>query len=521
MATDRQVVVVGSGAAGMAAAVAAAVAGASVTMLEAAPALGGTTAISGGGIWIPASRAARDAGVDDDLESAVTYLRALGLGDIDDALCETYVREGERALDGLNAASGLTWQHLTGFADYHAEFPGGTALGRSLEITATRIAPEALAAVRPDPHRAVPMTIMEGVSATPPTADELAQRVHDGIATGGRGLIGALYATLLGLGVDVRTNARAGRLLTSGDAVVGVDAGGHEHHGAVVLASGGFERSAEFVRSFLRAPMLGPAGPPSNRGDGLRMGMSVGAALGNMSEAWWAAAMLTPGATIDGAPLYRMLFMDLAKPGGLLIDQTGARFVNEASNYNDLGRALSAFDAGLFRYRAVPSWYVFDAARRQAPLGPLAPDEPDPEWIERAGTLEELAARVGLPPERLVASVERFNEQAARNADDDFGRGSFAWDRVSGGPGGLAPVAQAPFYAMKVIPGCLGTKGGLRTDDRGRVLRVDTGAPIGGLYAAGNAAANPFGASYPGPGATVGPAVVFGWRSGEAAAAGG
>ena len=521
MAIGRRVVVVGSGAAGMAAAVAAAAGGAAVTVLEAAPALGGTTAISGGGIWIPASRAAREAGIDDDHDAALTYLRSLGLGDVDEGLCETYVREGERALESLNATSGLVWQHLTGFSDYHAEVAGGTSLGRSLEITPTRIPVDALAAVRADPHGVPTITIMEEASGSPPGADELARRQRDGIATRGRGLIGALYAALLGLGGEARTGARGVRLLTSDGAVVGVEADGHEHRGEVVVATGGFERSAELVRSFLRGPMLAPAGPPTNRGDGLRMGMTVGAALGNMSEAWWSPAIQVPGATIDGAPLYRMLFMDLARPGGVLVDQTGERFVNEAANYNDFGRALYAFDAGMYRYPAVPSWYVFDAVRRRAPVGPVGPLDPDPDWIERAGAIEDLATRIGVAPERLGASVERFNDHARRGVDEDFGRGSYAWDAVSGGPDGLAPVAQAPFYAMKIVPGCLGTKGGLRTDDRARVLRIDDGAPIAGLYAAGNAAANPFGAAYPGPGATVGPALVFGWRAGETAAAGG
>jgi succinate dehydrogenase/fumarate reductase flavoprotein subunit len=504
----------------MAAAVAAAAAGAAVTVLEAAPAIGGTTAISGGGIWIPASEPARAAGIEDTPEAGLEYLRNLDLGDVDERLCDAYVRDGNRTLDALNDPTGLRWQHLKGYSDYHAELPGGTPLGRSLEITPTVVAPEALAAVRSDPHGVGPVTIMEEASGALPDALERARRERDGIVTRGRGLIGALHATVNRLGGDVRTRARATRLVTAAGAVVGVDAEGERHDGSVVLASGGFERDPELVRAFLRGPMLAPAGPPSNRGDGLRMGMALGAALGNMSEAWWAPAMRVPGRVIDGAPLYRMLFTDLARPGGLLVDRSAERFVDEAANYNDLGRALFLFDAGSYRHPAVPSWYVFDATRRAEAVGPIAPSDPDPDWLLRADTLDELAARTGLQPQRLSAGVARFNELATYGADDDFGRGSFAWDRFSGGATGLRALREAPFYALAVLPGCLGTKGGLRTDDRGRVLRIDAGEPIAGLYAAGNAAANPFGYGYPGPGATIGPALIFGWRAGAAAASG-
>jgi succinate dehydrogenase/fumarate reductase flavoprotein subunit len=239
-----------------------------------------------------------------------------------------------------------------------------------------------------------------------------------------------------------------------------------------------------------------------------------------MSEAWWAPAMRVPAGSIDGAPLYRMLFMDLARPGGLLVDRNAERFVDEAANYNDLGRAMFAFDAGNYRYPAVPSWYVFDATRRAEDIGPLAPVDPDPEWLVRADTLDELAALIELEPRRLSDSVARFNELATLGIDEDFGRGSFAWDRVSSGGGDLRALAEPPFYALAVLPGCLGTKGGPRIDDRGRVLGIDADEPIPGLYAAGNAAANPFGYGYPGPGATIGPALIFGWRAGVTAASG-
>jgi succinate dehydrogenase/fumarate reductase flavoprotein subunit len=248
--------------------------------------------------------------------------------------------------------------------------------------------------------------------------------------------------------------------------------------------------------------------------------MAAGAALGNMSEAWWCPAMQLPGETIDGATFYRMLFLDCAKPGGVLVDSRGRRFVDEAANYNDLGRALHDFDAANYEFPRVPSWLVFDSARHASHrLGFRTLGHDDLEWLPHASTLERLAGDIGLPPDALQETVERFNDQAATGVDEDYGRGSYVWDRFSSETSELRGVTEPPFYAVRVLPGCLGTKGGLRTNEQGQVLHVQDGTPIPGLFAAGNAAANPFGCAYPGPGATVGPALVFGWLAGKTAAA--
>jgi 3-oxosteroid 1-dehydrogenase len=249
------------------------------------------------------------------------------------------------------------------------------------------------------------------------------------------------------------------------------------------------------------------------------MGMSVGAALGNMSEAWWCAALGVPGETLDGAPFYRMLFLDSAKLGGVVVDTNGRRFANEASNYNDFGRTLHDVDPATLTYSRVPAWLVFDARRRESPLGPLLPDDPNPSWLEVAPTLKELGHLLGLPPARLTETVERFNRDADEGVDRDYGRGSFVFDQFSAGTAALGPVREPPFFAVRIMPGCLGTKGGLRIDRDGRVLRADCGGVIEGLYAAGNATASPFGMAYPGPGSTIGPALVFGSWAGAAAAA--
>jgi 3-oxosteroid 1-dehydrogenase len=318
---------------------------------------------------------------------------------------------------------------------------------------------------------------------------------------------------------------RVSKLLTVDGAVVGVEAGGQRFEGNVIIASGGFERDPALVKTFLRGPMTAPGSPSTNEGDGLKMGMAVGAALGNMSEAWWAPATSVPGWNVDGAPFHYLLLGAVrATPGGIIVDSRGRRFANEAANYNDFGRSMHEFDPARYAFPRVPSWMIFDAERRrQSAVGPVEPSAPDPDWLACAPTLDALAERLGMSARVLTGTVERYNSFSARGVDEDFGRGSYAWDTYSAGFVGareqLRPLTEAPFYGLQVSVGCLGTKGGLKIDNNAQVLKADGSGVIPGLFAAGNAAANPFGCAYPSGGATVGPALVFGWLAGETAAA--
>lgn len=518
----RKVVVVGSGAAGMSAAVSAARGGAEVTVLEAADHVGGTTTYSGSGSWVPNNPWARAAGVADSRDLALRYLRTLGRhGDWNAELCETYVDHGARALQAIQDNTVLSWHILRDFPDYHSELDGGVAQGRSLEVDPVFLPPEIIAAIRANPYAPSPVTTDEEGTGGIDT-DEIERRRRENVVVKGVGLIGGLLQALQERGGRIVCDARAERLLTSAGSVTGVRASGQEFQGQVVIASGGFERDPALVRSFLRGPMLAPASPPTNRGDGLRLGMSVGAELGNMSEAWWCPAMSVPGETDAGGQFFRMLFRDRARPGGMIVDSRGQRFANEAANYNDFGRSLHTFDPATYAFPRVPSWFILDRSRRAERLGPLDATDPNPAWLATAPTLRELAALINVPAEALEASVERYNQHAARGVDSDFGRGGYAWDWYSAGKvdaaAQLRPLCEPPYSALQVLPGCLGTKGGLRIDSRAQVQRADGSGPIEGLFAAGNAAANPFGYAYPGGGATVGPALVFGWLAGEAAA---
>ena len=492
----RRVTVLGSGVAGLCAALAAARAGARVTVVEANEHVGGTTALSGGIGWFPANRHVPD----DTPEQGLAYLRALALGDTDDALLQVFAHEAGAVAERLERETPLRWQSIA-YADYHAELEGGREQGgRSLEPFPLDPPASVAALVRDAPNITAPVTYVE-LATGEIDRDALARRIERGTFTLGRALIAALLEACLDAGVRVETGTRV-RTLPDAD--------------SVVIATGGFERDPQLARAFLRGPMLAPVGTPSARGDGLRLAIAAGALLGSMSEAWWCPAAQIPGDTIDGEPMFRLILTERARPGCLLVNGRGVRFVDEAQNYNDLGRALQNFEPTSFSFPNVPAWLVLDGRYRATyRLGPLSRRDPDPEWLARGDTPAELAARIGVPADALEATIARFNEGAARGVDPDFGRGDFPYDRFIGE---LGPLEQAPFYAFQVMPGCLGTKGGPKTDDAGRVLSITDGAPIPGLYAAGNAAASPFGLAYPGAGGTIGPAAVFGLRAGEAAA---
>jgi 3-oxosteroid 1-dehydrogenase len=492
----RTVAVIGSGAAGLSAALAAARAGAEVTVYERADKLGGTTALSGGVAWLPAHP-----GLDDDSpEMALRYMRALAVGDVDDGLVEVFVHEAGSTAARVERDTPLRLRPIP-YSDYHAEFDGGRERGgRSLEPAPFDCEPAIAPLIRDAPNRGAPVTYVE-LTGAGVDESELERRRERGTMTLGRALVGGLAQACVHAGVGFRTGVRV-RERPAAD--------------AVILASGGFERSEPLVRSFLRGPMMAPTGAPGLEGDGLRIAMAAGAALGTMSEAWWCPAIRIPGEQIDGVPMYRLILAERARPGSLIVDGSGHRFIDEAQNYNDLGRSLQNFDAASFRFQHVPAWLVFDAEYRgRFDLGPLRPSDPDPAWLLRGDSLNELAVAIGAPAEALADTVTRFNEGARDGIDPEFGRGSYAYDRFIGDFG---PLTRPPYFAVEVVPGCLGTKGGPRTDSHGRVLSMDSGEPLPGLYAVGNAAASPFGLAYPGAGATLGPALVFGFRAGDAAA---
>ena len=515
-----RVVIVGSGAAGMTAAVAAAQAGGDVTVVERAPVLGGTTALSGGLAWLPANRLMAAEGVDDSPAEALQYLRALRLGDVDDDWVAYFAGQAATVADWLASATALSWQTVP-YPDYHPELPGGKPGHRPLEPQPREVSPEINRRIRTAPNVTAPITYRELATGDFDRA-EVAARTRQGVITMGRSMIASLVEAAEAAGAAIRTGAGVDGLIRSGDAVTGVRIGDEVLAGQVILASGGFERDPALVQAFLRGPMTGPVGAPGMDGTALRLALAAGAELGNMSEAWWCPAMTVPGETIDGQPFHRLVLTERARPRSLMVDSRGRRFANEARNYNDVGRAKHAFDPTGFQFPAATAWLVFDSGyRRRYHLGPLRRNDPDPQWLRRADSLHELADSINVDGSELAASVARFNQLAAAGDDPDFGRGRSIYDRFVGDPAAphptLGPVEEPPFYAARLHPGCLGTKGGPRTDIHGQV-RHQNGGLIEDLYAVGNAAASPLGAAYPGAGGTIGPLLVAAHTAGTAAA---
>ena len=490
---EHDVVVVGSGAGAMTGAYVAARQGLRTAVLEKTPLLGGTSAYSGGACWLPGSAVQQRAGIPDSTASAREYLRAL-LGEEQLDRQEAFLVHAPVLVDLLEQDPALAFEWRP-FPEYFAA-PGRVAAGRSLtplDLPLEELG-ELAALVRPAVDR-----------------DRLGKGHGPAPLAGGGALVGRLLLALHRTGSGtVRTEHCVDRLLLEGNRVVGVEA---VHQGTrvrvrarhgVLLAAGGFEGDQD-LRDRHRVPgqsrwSMAPTG--TNTGELLLAAMAAGAATELLDQAWWCPGLELP----DGRTAFT-----LGLRGGLVVDGAGRRYANESLPYDQMGRAMAANPA------AVPSYLVFDARSKgelpaiAMPGGRSADHLAAGTW-ETADTLSQLARLIGVPEDTLVATVERFNDFAGSGVDEDFHRGEDAYDLffASGrGPNkALVPVDRPPFYAARLVLSDLGTKGGLRTDTSGRVLRED-GTALPGLYAAGNTAASLTGAVYPAPGAPIGTAMVF------------
>ncbi|WP_432279504.1 FAD-dependent oxidoreductase [Nocardia carnea] len=526
---QTDIVVLGTGAAGLTAALTAAVEGAAVALFEKAPTVGGTSAVSGGLAWIPAhSRAERELTVAD----ALAYLGAQSLDSMDDELVEVFVRTGARMLDYVELHSGVKFEVAEGFPDYKPELPGGRPTG------GRSIGPAAYDLARLGEWRERLTTFpldWSNVGFDAETRARLRAVLGDAsadVCVAGQALVAGLLEGVLAAGITPRTGARAVELIAENGAIAGarVIVDGREFavraRRGVILATGGFEWDPGLVKAFLRGPMTGPVSPPNNTGDGLRMAMAHGADLGNMGEAWWVPVVQLPGDTIDGRQRSRSVRLERTRPRSIIVNRAGKRFVNEAAEYNSMAGAFHYLDPR-GGYVNNPGWMVFDAEhlRRYGFLG-VEPGGAAPDWFCESADLAELGARTGIDPEGLQRTVADWNRAVAAGADPDFGRGASEYDGYWGDPDAetvagrtLGPVDTGPYYAVPVTVGAMGTKGGPRTDRDARVRHIG-GAVIPGLYAVGNAMAGVTGRAYGGAGGTIGPGMVFGFRAGYNAATG-
>ncbi|BDX31060.1 FAD-binding protein [Mycobacterium antarcticum] len=535
---EVDVVVLGTGGAGLTAALTAAVGGASVAIYEKADTVGGTTAVSGGIVWIPAHRRSPDGEL--TVDDAMRYLEAQSLGAMNTDLVETLVRTGPEMLDFVEEHSELEFEIASGFPDYKPELPGGRPSGgRSLNAKPFDL--DRLGGWS-DRITSFPAD-WSNVGIDAETRARIHASVDDvagNLCVAGTALVAGLLKGLLDLGVEPVTGARAVELIGSGGqersdsgrfsgeridgvriSLDGMTIRVRARRG-VVLGTGGFEWDPALVEAHLRGPMHGPVSPPNNTGDGLRMAMAHGADLANMTEAWWVPIVQIPGDTIDGHKRSRSVRLERTRPRSIIVNRAGRRFLNEAGEYNSMAGPFHHLDPR-FGYLNDPAWIVFDALhlKKYGFLG-VEPDGEVPDWYCKSSDLVELGQKTGIDPQGLTRTIDAWNRCVEDESDPEFGRGASAYDGYWGDNTAASPALQtlgpidtAPYFAVPVTVGAMGTKGGPRTDADGRVMHVD-GHPIHGLYAAGNAMAGVTGKAYGGAGGTLGPAMVFGYRVGRA-----
>lgn len=532
----RDLVIVGSGAGALCAALAARVAGADVLVVEKESMLGGNSALSGGTMWVPANPLMLEAGIRDSIEDGLAYLDGC-VGDAGPATSRArklaYLTQGPRMIEFLRG-QGVRMNRVRDYADYYAETPGASRRGRALQCDAfdlgelgpwgSRIPNYApvVGYVEEFPQVVLARRTWRGFR----TAVKVAARTFWGrrlrgraIVANGAALIARLLQAALRKGVAVWPDSPVRELVVENGRVAGVRVlhDGREvaigaRHG-VLLACGGFARNLEMRRQHSRQPASTDwtFANPGETGDAVQMAIGLGAATDLMDEGVWIPMTISPL-----GPLY--VEYERGKPHSLLVDGEGRRYVDEGSNYMSFGQTIFDHHA---KARAIPSWLILESRHRNRYFfAGQFPGRTPGEWIQsgfvkRADTLEGLAAACGIDAAALTQTVRRFNGFAATGVDADFRRGESLFSRNAGDPShgpnpGLGAIERPPFYAIAVFPGDLGTFGGILTDERARVLRGD-GSAIGGLFATGNATAPVMGRVYPCTGASIASTMIFGF----------
>lgn len=548
---EYDVVVVGSGAGGMTAALCCQQLGYSTLIVEKDEVYGGTSAVSGGGIWVPCNDQIAGLGGDDSRAEALTYLKHLTRGEVPEAKLEAYVDSARMMVREMADKHDVHFNAVAKYPDYFPDQPGGKPGFRTMEpavFDLSRLGDD-LARQRP-PYAS---TLLLGrIAMTQVDAHVLLSKgkgwlwltlklfarylldlpwrfgnKRDRRAALGQSMVGQLRLALKRQGVALWLKTRLQSLIESEGRITGLVAEQDGHalrigaRRGVVLASGGFEANQAMREQYLPQPTDArwSVAPGCNHGEGIEAGQAVGADTEFMHLTWGTPSVVTPGA--DNAA---GLFMERQLPGCVAVNSRGERFVNEAIAYTEFVYAM--LEQQEKHGTGVPCWIVFDATfRKNYPMAPMMPGMMQPDrklpknWegsiYWKADSLQLLAGKIGVNADALGKSVGDINRFSETGVDEQFGKGSNAFDRYYGDPHitpnpCLAPIVKPPFYAVRVTPGEIGTKGGLVTDPAARVLRAD-GSVIEGLYATGNCTGAVMGRTYPGPGATLGPAMAFGY----------
>jgi 3-oxosteroid 1-dehydrogenase len=540
---DQEVdlLVVGSGAGGMTAALVAKNKGLDVLMIEKTEFFGGCTARSGGGLWIPNNYLLERDGVVDSFNKAREYMRSTVGERVAQKLQDTYLVQAPRMITWLRDNTCVQFQRMPGYADYYPERPGGMAAGRSLEpapFNGKKLgaelahlrkpmaeAPGGLAFTASDYQKLGMLTSTWTGKKTAVKAVLLwIRNLLTGVRclTMGQALSGRLRYAMQQTDIPLWLNTSFQELIVEAEHVVGITAikGGQSirilARKGVLLAAGGFPHNLAMREKYLPAPTSTQwtVASPGNTGDAIRAGIHLGAAIDLMEDAWWGPSSRPPK---------EEAFFHVGErgyPGGLMVNGAGQRFVNESAPYIDVVHRM--YTKHCAETPHIPAYFIFDQRFRNKyifrmffPMQPIPKRYFENGYFCRAATVAALAHQIGVDEGALVNTVERFNRFARSGIDLDFERGESVYDNYYGDPTvrpnpNLAPLQRQPFYAVKMGPGDLDTKGGLVTDEWARVLRMD-GTPIPGLYAAGNTSASVMGNSYPGAGATIGPAMTFGY----------
>tara|TARA_R110000824_G_scaffold15343_1_gene64623 strand:+ start:1021 stop:2664 length:1644 start_codon:yes stop_codon:yes gene_type:complete len=533
--SQTDVLIIGAGAAGLTAALAAHEAGASVRLIEKQDRLGGTAAISGGVVWLPDHEQMAAHGKDDSAADALAYFLSLDHGEMDEEVLGAFVTEARQMHSFLTGIDAIGLTMMPDYPDYYEDRPGAKTGGRSLDndlfdFTALGEWKDRVFQNGPAPRMMLRETPLGGGSGMVDPA-ELQQRADRDLRGWGQALVGRLLKACLDRGIEPVLGCGGYRLCVEQGRVTGAiverDGGQEAIHArqGVILATGGFEWNDALKHAFLRGPLDAPASPPTNRGDGLKMAMAAGASLGNMTSAWWVPTLAVPETGWQSGEVRNMpVLIERTLPHGILVNREGKRFCNEAANYSALAGAFHRFEPATYDYPNMPAYLVFDSHYRERyPLASFMPGTPLPDWVAKADTLHELADKTGIDAGNLPATVSRFNDLAERLDDQDFGRGKTDYDRFygdrsrNGAAATLGALTKAPFYAVEIKMGALGTNGGPKTNAQAQILDVD-GQPIAGLFGAGNVISAPTGSVYAGAGGTLGPALTFGYIAGRAAA---